>query len=236
MAFGRSFAAVGRFFGCVVGAALAAALLAASSPASAEGPAEPIVAIGSRDIDPAKYEWLSETARRVLKESIEEMQDGKNAGFVFAAAFGTDSWAARFVVKPNEPYSIADLARQALQACEFYTTVACAIVSINGKEVRLADGSLPLQPRLLVAPAAAFDADQIPFLSRADQALLRAYGRETKPKALIITPTQFWLWRTGDTVFAAIDQAAADCQANPGARCILYAVNDRVVFQPGAAN
>ncbi len=65
-----------------------------------------------------------------------------------------------------------------------------------------------------------------------DRATANEYAASTDRRALVITDLGSWYWRTGDTTTEAIATAAADCQKGEGQGCLLYAVNDRVVFTP----
>ncbi len=77
-----------------------------------------------------------------------------------------------------------------------------------------------------------FDAARIPFATPANREVLRGYADLTGPRALVITTSGGGLWRQGDTIFKAIATAQTDCeQSFPGQLCVLYAVNDRVVFE-----
>ena len=102
-----------------------------------------------------------------------------------------------------------------------------AHVAQCGAETRLGD----------IAPArqhGAFEATRIPFLTDTDQMSAASYATQTSPRVFVVTPSGYWLWRTGKTVFDAIAAAYADCQKGAsGQVCVLYAVNDRVVFEPG---
>ncbi len=223
---------IGRFRwfpATVLGMALCSASVAAADTIPA-----PVIAIGSADVDATKYDWLSDEARKNLADSVQQFKSGSIVALVFVGAPGGNYWTYRTAAKPSDSFSIADLARQALQACTYYANASCYIITINGKEARDATGSLPEQPWLFENGPALFDASVVPFVTMDDHNLLRAYANETKPKVLVITPTGNWLWRTGDTLFAAAATGLTDCQkANPNVTCLLYAVNDRVVFKIG---
>jgi hypothetical protein len=108
-------------------------------------------------------------------------------------------------------------------------------VSINGFDARDASGGLPVQPTMLANQPATFDANRVPFLSARDRQAVRSYSAEARAKVLVVTVQGGWLWRAGDDLFAATATANTDCTATyPNQICLLYAVNDRVVFKPGA--
>ncbi|MEX0852912.1 MAG: hypothetical protein WD036_06475 [Bauldia sp.] len=194
----------------------------------------PIVAMGEVDTDPAQYGWLSENTRKALGEAIAQYKSGAAVALVFAGAPGGDFWAYRSAAKGTDLFNIGDLARQALESCEYFARSPCFIVSINGKDARAADGGLPEQPSQLADQPETFDAGRVPFVPLADQRLLQAYRAETRPRVLVVTPTGGWLWRSGDNLFAATAQGFTDCQTTyPNQICLLYAVNNRVVFTAG---
>jgi hypothetical protein len=201
--------------------------------AAAQDGRAPVIVIGEQDVDPAQIAWLSENGRKALAAAIEQLQSGTIAAFVFAGSPAGDFWAYRSAAKASDPYSLSNLAHLALQSCEFFAKSPCYIASVSGKDGRDANGSLPQQPAQLIRPPAAFDASRIPFVSPADQRTLQAYGAETKARVLVLTVTAGWLWRAADNVFLAAATAFADCQKMyPNQTCVLYAVNDRVVFDP----
>jgi hypothetical protein len=211
-----------------------AAGMCLASQAAAQDRGQPIIIVGAADIDPAKYDWVSEDGRKALQAAIDAMKAGTMHAFVFAGAPGGNFWSYRWAGKPSDPYSIPDLARQALQACEYYANAACYIVSISGKEARDANGTMPVQPRMLVRPPAVFDPYSVPFLNRADQARLQSYLAQPRAKVLVITPGQGWAFAFGENIFQATATGLSECQKTyPNQPCLLYAVNDRVVFAPG---
>jgi hypothetical protein len=58
-----------------------------------------------------------------------------------------------------------------------------------------------------------------------------SYKTAIGPRAFAVTTSGAWLWRPGATPLQAIDKTMADCAAqSKTAPCILYAVNNRVVF------
>ncbi|HZP21725.1 MAG TPA: hypothetical protein VFB16_16155 [Bauldia sp.] len=220
-----------------LGAGMAAlALATAAGGASADerwhhGPAAPVIVAGTAEINPAAYDWVSDAGRQALTDLAARFKAGSVAAYAFAAAPGGNFWSLRSAAKASEIYNLPDLARAALQSCEYFAHVPCFIVSISGKDARDANGGLPVQPVQLTDPPAEFDATAVPFVGSLDQNMLAGFGPERRPKALAITVNGGWAWRTGDNVPAAVAQTIADCQkAYPNQVCLLYAVNNRVVF------
>jgi hypothetical protein len=218
----------------IIPAILALALPAGPASAVDASLPAPILVMTDTPTDPARFEWLSEGARTALADAIAKHKAGEIFAFVFAGASGGDYWAYRFAANDKALFGVDDLARQALQACEFVRRAPCLIVSINGNDARDAAGGLPAQPSLLAGQPAEFDAARVPFVAMNDRTLLAAYSAEPKAKVLVLTVNAGWLWRTGANLFEAAATAFADCQTTyPGQGCILYAVNQRVVFVPG---
>jgi hypothetical protein len=76
-----------------------------------------------------------------------------------------------------------------------------------------------------------FDATVLPFVAQSRRLEAAAYQKAQGPRAFALTTTGLWLWRGGANIVQAIDKTMADCAAEfKPAPCLLYAVNDRVVF------
>ena len=140
-------------------------------------------------------------------------------------------WAGRSSGN-DEVASVEDLARKSLEVCEYYNHAPCLILAVNGRDARDATGTWPIQPQMLKRDDGPFDAERVPFLAAADRGTVNEYAVSTDQRALVITDLGGWYWRTGDTIVEAIASAAGDCKKDQAQGCILYAVNDRVVFIP----
>jgi hypothetical protein len=78
-----------------------------------------------------------------------------------------------------------------------------------------------------------FDETAVPFVLASVRPQMSAYRRASGNRAFVVTTSGGWLSRAGDSVAKAIATAMADCATTfKGATCVLYAVNDRVVFEP----
>jgi len=207
------------------------ALSAACTVEAHAADAKPVIIISNTATDPQKLTWLSDDARKALSDDIAGHKAGTIADFVFVAAGSV--WQGRTVAKAGDFASVEDLARIALQACEFNRHAPCAIVSINGYDAVDATGTYPVQPRLLDEQPKSFEAARIPFLHADYQALAAKYAMAAGPRAFVLSASDTFAWETGKTVFDAIAAAYAGCQkADPTNQCVLYAINDRVVFVP----
>ena len=77
-----------------------------------------------------------------------------------------------------------------------------------------------------------FDATVLPFVAQSTRVEAAAYQKAQGPRAFALTTSGLWLWRGGANIVQAIDKTMADCAAEfKPAPCLLYAVNDRVVFE-----
>ena len=76
------------------------------------------------------------------------------------------------------------------------------------------------------------DSTVLPFVAQSTRVEAAAYQKARGPRAFALTTSGLWLWRGGANVVQAIDKTMADCGAQfKPAPCLLYAVNDRVVFE-----
>jgi hypothetical protein len=142
-------------------------------------------------------------------------------------------WSLNSIAKSTPIFSLADSARSSLETCEYTYGSPCAILTINGHDTQKPGGGWDLQPVMLFKLPSDFDAARVPFLLVSDRTLLRAYASVSGNRALVITTTGGWLYRSGDTIQKAIDTAESDCATSfKDQTCVLYAVNDRVVFEP----
>jgi len=211
------------------------ALLALAAPACAQQPAlpRPVLVTSSTETDPQALAWLTDDGRKSLAAALAQEKAGTIHAFVFAAVPSADAWAFRSTSKATDFLSVDDLARAALQTCQFFAKIPCYIISINGQDARDQYGGYPMQPNLLAGQRGRFDPARIPFVTSSDQVSAAAYANQTGPRAFVVTPSDYWLWRTGKTEFDAIASAYADCQKGAaGQTCVLYAVDDQVVFEP----
>ena len=129
-------------------------------------------------------------------------------------------------------YVPSDAGRQALEVCEFEAGQPCAILSVNGFQARERAADSAPQPEMLFGRPSDFDATVLPFVAQSTRVEAAAYHKAQGPRAFALTTSGLWLWRGGANVVQAIDKTMADCAAEfKPAPCLLYAVNDRVVFE-----
>lgn len=195
----------------------------------------PIIVDNDKPVDLKAYPWLSESGVKALMADVAEMKSGTIRGFVFAAE-EKDIWFAQPLPKSGAS-SVRDLARTVLQGCEYYASgIPCFILSVNGKDGRDSTGTLPTQPVLFERPPAAFDAARAPFVWNRFRRYLAGYGKAAQPRALVLTPDGYSYWNTGQTVLSAIEKDLVACEkhlaTDKSDACLLYAVNDEVVFSP----
>jgi hypothetical protein len=212
-----------------VGAAAVAVATLASPAAAQSTNARPVIVLGAADANPATIPLLNEEARKALKEAMDALKSGRVAAHVLSAAPDGKSWTSRTASKMDF-VSIDDLARQGLEGCEYFYQAPCFIVAINGRDARDAVGGFPTQPRMLAREAGLFDNERVPFVTAQDRVAFKTYASGA-PRAFMVTTLGGWLWRSGDTILQAISTASSDCEKTyPNHTCLLYAVNDRIVF------
>ena len=202
-----------------------------SPPCAAQSTnAKPDLTKSDAPFDPAKLS-LPDGAKKVVTEAQADMKAGKLAGFVFAASPDMKIWAISAAAKDAPKYDPADLARAALEGCEFGLGAPCAILSIDGLDTHGKNGLWAKQPAMLSIKPSDFDAGAVPFVAAAARAQAADYGKAAGARAFAVTTGGGWLWRSGPNVAEAINRTMTDCAAQfRNGPCILYAVNSRVVF------
>jgi len=181
--------------------------------------------------DPAKLAGLPDPAKTAVAQAIKQMKGGELAGFVFAASPDLKLWTLKSAPKAMADFSLPDLARTTLENCESSLGEPCVIVSLNGFDTRLKAGGWAKQPETLFRRPSDFDASVVPFVPAPARLQIAPYQKASGPRAFALTTGGEWLWRGGASVDQAITKTLADCAAQfKDAPCILYAVNNRVVF------
>jgi hypothetical protein len=196
---------------------------------------KPIIVIQQKPADPTEFSWLGDAGVKLLTDDIAQHKAGSLYAFVFAGA-PSQAWSGATDTKESF-VSLEELARRAVGQCEYYNRgAACFILSINGNDAHDANGVLPVQPLLLSGIPKTFDATRVPFMQNSGRQQLTAYARAARPRALIVSTHGWWQWNTGNTVLDAIAQDQESCKkhlaTDTGDVCVLYAVNDQVVFAP----
>jgi len=83
--------------------------------------------------------------------------------------------------------------------------------------------------------AALNDIDAVPHLGSAGKQGYSEFLAAEKHRAFVIAPGGVWFWKAGeDTAEAAAENALHACLEETGRACVVYAVNDRVVFDEKA--
>lgn len=181
--------------------------------------------------DPAKSASLPEPAKAAVTQAEKQMKSGALAGFIFAASPDLKVWTLKAAPKTTSDFSRADLARTTLEACDFNADQPCKILSVDGYDTRQKAGGWPKQPDALIQRPGDLNSSVLPFVPAAERPKAAAYQKAVGPRAFALTTGGVWLWRGGTTIGQAIDKTLADCAAQfKDEPCILYAVNNRVVF------
>jgi hypothetical protein len=194
--------------------------------------AAPDLTMNQSAVDPSTL-TIPDDAKKALSDDLQQLKSGQLSGLALAVSASGKTWSLSTSDKSTPVYSIVDLARVALERCQYWYGAPCAILSINGHDTQLPGGGWAAQPNMLFKAPGVFDANTVPFIHTDDRAQLASYGSLAGNRALVLTADGAWLYRSADTIQKAIDQAENDCStSNKGSTCILYAVNDRVVFEP----
>jgi hypothetical protein len=208
-------------------------VLPAASASAQSTNAAPILTYNAAAFDASKLSVLTDAAKQALTAAAAQLQSGDLLAYVFTASPDGKMWSLNSVAKSTPIFSLADSARSSLETCEYTYKSPCTILTINGHDTQKPGGGWDLQPVMLFKRAADFDAARVPFVLASDRNLLRGYASVSGNRALIITTAGGWLYRSGDTIQMAIDTAESDCATSfTNQTCLLYAVNDRVVFEP----
>jgi hypothetical protein len=118
-----------------------------------------------------------------------------------------------------------DVARLAVQRCEYESGGACILYARNLNLTAASGSGLPaMQPPLLVR-SGRLTAATTPFIRDAQRGEIDAYLAQSGPKALALSPGGEIIG-TGATPAAAL----ARCQAQGAADCVAYAEGDRIVL------
>ena len=193
--------------------------------------AAPDLSKSTLPFEPDKIAALPAEAKKAVTDAQAKLKSGDRLGFVFAVSPGYKIWALNGAPKGDAKFDLADLARIALETCEYGFGQPCEILSINGLDTRDKSGGWPKQPSMLFRRPSEFDLTVLPFVPATTRASAAPYQNATGPRAFAITTNGAWLWRPGQTPLQAIDKTMTDCAAQAkNAACILYAVNNRVVF------
>jgi hypothetical protein len=211
----------------------AAALVASAFAAFAQATnAMPALATSDAPFDPAKAPTLPAEARAAVSSALAKLKSGELIGLVVVASPDGKAWALNVAPKSAHTADPGDIARQALEVCEYQAGRPCAVLSVNGYRARRPEeGGAADLPAMLSNRPSDFDPDALPFLSPSTRLEAAAYLNVSGPRAFAVTTGGLWLWRAGPTVVQAIEKTMADCAvAFKPDTCILYAVNSRVVF------
>ncbi len=125
-----------------------------------------------------------------------------------------------------------DVKRSALQYCQFLAESPCMLYAVG--DAVLADQGAGFAPTPVEIPGSGrFDPARVPFVSdRTREVGMLNYQRNPGHKAVALTPTGRWATVWGkDSDDTAHEAVLARCEELSGKEdCIVYAVNDTVVF------
>lgn len=118
-----------------------------------------------------------------------------------------------------------DVARLAVQRCEYESGGACLLYARNLNLTAASASGLPAMQSPLLARAGRLTAQTTPFIRDAQRGEIAAYLAQPGPKALALSPGSEIIG-TGATPAAAL----ARCQAQGAGDCVAYADGDRIVL------
>ncbi len=123
-----------------------------------------------------------------------------------------------------------DVARIALQRCEWLTGGGCVLYARDAQTTALLASDLPpFHPQILVREGR-LRADIVPFIRDDQRSQILDYTAMKGPKALALSPSHDEISiGTGPTQAAASQEALARCQFVME-NCILYAEDDHIVL------
>jgi hypothetical protein len=179
--------------------------------------------------DPAAVTWLSQEVITNLATYHNDFVAGKTTGYAVAASpYGYYGVRQGF---PGPRMQVAELARGALEQCEWFNGAPCVLISVNGIVPRDANGDYLVQPHMLDPEPKAFDYAHVPFVRDSERRQLRDYLYLGGFRALAVSDSGVWAYRGSDTIAGAVADAMAGCkEATGGFDCNLYAVNRMVVM------
>ncbi len=118
-----------------------------------------------------------------------------------------------------------DVARIAVQRCEYESGGACVLYARNLNLTAASGSGLPPEQPPLLVRAGRLTAATTPFIREAQRGQIAAYLAGAGPKALALSPSGEVIG-TGATTAAAM----ANCQAQGATDCVAYAEGDRIVL------
>ena len=195
--------------------------------------AAPDISMNDAAFEPANLPGLPDAAKQAAANAAQQMKSGEWLGYVLASSPDFTVWRVSAILKTPPVYSVSDAARAALETCEYDFGSPCYLLSINGHDTQKRGGGWASQPEMLFSKASEFDERTVPFVFQTERQKMSSYRPASGNRVFVVTTNGGWLWRAGDTVPKAIATAAADCATSfSSANCLIYAVNNRVVFDP----
>lgn len=170
---------------------------------------------------------LSDADRKVMQDDLDYYAQAAKPKALALAPVGFATVAARDGLGRR---TADDVARIALQRCEWLTGGGCILYARDDVTVApLPSGLPPFHPQIL-AREGAVTADSVPFIREDQRGLVAAYMKLPDPKALALSPSHDEISvGTGATKTIADQEALARCQFVME-NCILYAEGNRVVL------
>jgi hypothetical protein len=210
---------------------VAALLLLAPAAAFADSTNAPVnLAPSTVPFDPAKVTWLSPENLQKVTTAYQDFLAGKYSIFVLAGSpYG--AYGMRLVQPEGVQHTVPDMARAALEECEWVYGMPCYLLAVNGVVPLDENGAYLEQEQMLDPEPAMFDYARVPFVTSYNRRVLRDYQILRTKRALAVSPSGAFAYQEGQTLSEVVAGAMAACNETAGAElCDLYALNSVVVM------
>ncbi|HZZ24410.1 MAG TPA: hypothetical protein VFE60_18295 [Roseiarcus sp.] len=194
--------------------------------------AAPDISMNDAVFEPANLPGLPDAAKQAAVNAAQQMKSGEWLGYVLVSSPDFSVWRVSAILKTPPVYSVSDTARAALETCEYDFGAPCYILSINGHDTQKRGGGWASQPEMLFSKASEFDERTVPFVSDGapEDELLSARERKSRfrcddERGLAVARRRYRREGNRDSRRRLRDVVV-------GANCLVYAVNNRVVFDP----
>ncbi|MGF7175223.1 caspase family protein [Azospirillum doebereinerae] len=222
-----TFAAIAEAKVAELGKDAAAPAPASDPPATAlarlSAPVAPAPAPTGRPVDPSAIPYLGAKARAALANypslpSPKALAISQKGGYAYAS-------------NKSNPRTEEDVKRNALQYCQHMAEAPCTLYAVGDSVVADADKGFKPMP-VEIAGSGRFDPARVPFVTeRTREVAMVNYQRNNGQKAVALTLLGRWatVWDKASDEDAR-DAVMEKCTQGGKDECLLYAVNDEIVF------
>ena len=181
---------------------------------------------GEQDFIPRRVP-IAAADRTIIMPTLKHYARAASPKALAYAPFGFANFSS---VDTDWDASSADVARLALQRCEWLTGGACVLFARDNRTVaRLPSGLPPYHPSIL-RRVGTLTPETTPFIRDDERPRIEAYLKLPGKKALALSPNRSSIGiGQGDAADAARKSALTACRQG-GTECVVYAENDHVVL------